>query len=70
MVKKILEENKMNVPCMQETEITNDIDHNEVNIPGYRLEIEQNLIKARVGFYVSKSVNYVRRTDLEGINSK
>ena len=69
MVKKILEQNKINVLCMQETEITNDIDRNELNIPGYRLEIEQNLIKARVGFYVSKSVNYVRRTDLEGINS-
>ena len=62
MVKKILEENEIDVLCMQETEITNDIDHNELNIPGYRLEIEENLIKARVGFYVSKSVSYVRRS--------
>ena len=69
MVKKLLEENEIDVLCMQETEIMNDINHNELNISGYRLEIEQNYNKSRVGFYVSKTLSYVRRTDLEGVDS-
>ena len=35
----------------------------------YCLELEQNYIKSRVGFYVSKSLSYVRRSDLEGSDS-
>ena len=29
----------------------------------------KNTVKSRVGFYISKKLNYVRRTDLEGTNS-
>ena len=32
-------------------------------------KIENNSVKSRVGFYISKDINYVRRTDLEGLNS-
>ena len=54
---------------MQETEVPKDIDHNELMIPGYLMELEQNSVKSRVGFYISKSVSYVRRFDLEGKDS-
>ena len=47
----------------------NDINHNELNISGYRLEIEQNCTKSRVCFYMSKTLSYVRRTELEGVHS-
>ena len=54
---------------MQETEINNDININELSTSKYCLEIENNSVKSRVGFYISKDINYVRRTDLEGLNS-
>ena len=66
LVKKLLEENLIDVLCMQETEVMKDIDHNELRISEYNLELELNSTKSRVGFYVSKSIHYVRRTDLEG----
>ena len=35
----------------------------------YNLELEENSTKSRVGFYVSKSLSYVRRSELEGVDS-
>ena len=54
---------------MQETEVMKDINHNELKISEYLLELESNTKKSRVGVYISKTINYVRRTDLEGIDS-
>ena len=56
---------------MQETEITGDIYVKELETSNYSLELEVNSLKsrARVGFYVSKKLNYIRRTDLERVNS-
>ena len=54
---------------MQETEVLKDIDHKELNISGYLMELEQNTTKSRVGFYISKSVSYERRFDLEGTDT-
>ena len=36
-----------------------------LNIINYRLELENNSVKARVGIYINESLSYVRRTDLE-----
>ena len=66
---KLLEENKIDILCMQETEVTNDINFNELNTSKYCLELENNSVKSRVGFYISKDINYVRRSDLEGKDS-
>ena len=60
-MKNLLEENRIDILCMQETEVTNDININELST--------FNSVKSRVGFYKSKNINYVRRTDLEGLNS-
>ena len=65
----MLEEHGIDVLCMQETEIDNNLHHDEINIVKYCLELERNSLKSRVGFYVSKSVSYVRRYDLEGLDS-
>ena len=54
---------------MQETEVLKDINPNELCTSGYRLELEDNSAKSRVGFYVSKSVRYVRKRELEGKDS-
>ena len=54
---------------MQETEVTNAININELSVSQYCLELENNSVKSRVGLYISKDINYVRRTDIEGLNS-
>ena len=69
LVKKLPEVNDIDVLCMQETEVMKDINHNELKISEYLLELELNTKKSRVGVYISKTINYVRRTDLEGIDS-
>ena len=69
LVKKLLEENDIDILCMQETEVKKDIDHKELNISKFLLELESNTKKSRVGVYISKTINYVRRTDLEGLDS-
>ena len=69
LVKNLLEENKIDVLCMQETEVTNAININELSVSQYCLELENNSVKSRVGLYISKDINYVRRTDIEGLNS-
>ena len=40
-----------------------------MSMSGYSLELEKNSIKSRVCYYISKSLKYVRRNDLEGQNS-
>ena len=39
-----------------------------LNCNNYNLELEMNNTKKRVGIYVAKSVNYIRRKDLEREN--
>ena len=69
LVKKLLEENDIDILCMQETQVRKDIDHKELNISKFLLELESNTKKSRIGVYISKTINYVRRTDLEGLDS-
>ena len=68
-MKNLLKENNIDVLCMQETEVTNDINVNELSTSNYRLELENNSVKSRVGFYITTKLNYIRRNDLEGQNS-
>ena len=69
LVKRLLDENKIDVLFMQETEIGNDLNIDQLSMSGYSMELEKNSIKSRVGYYISKSIKYVRRNDLEGQNS-
>ena len=54
---------------MQETEVTGDIDVTELETSNFCLELETNSVKSRVGFYISKTLNYMQRQDLEGVIS-
>ena len=64
LVKRLMDDNKIDVLCMQETEVGNDLNIDQLSISGYSLELEKNSIKSRVGVYISKSVKYVRLNDI------
>ena len=40
---------KIDILCMQETEISAEFDEELIQIPGFVLELEVNVIKRRVG---------------------
>ena len=69
LVQKILDEHNIDILCMQETEVTKMLSHDELGIRNYSLEMEKNSVKSRVGFYIAKTVNFIRRQDLEGCDS-
>ena len=68
LVKNILYGNEIDVLLIQETEIEKDFDCVLLNIPGYKLELEVNDTKSRVGTYIKNSIKYERCTELEGVN--
>ena len=70
IVKQIKIEEKIDILCMQETNIDNGIDHELMSFPGSRYECETNNLKSRVGPYVKSSIDYVRRLDLEETRSR
>ena len=45
LVKRLLEENKIDVLCMQETEIGNDLNTDQLMMAGYSFELEKNTLK-------------------------
>ena len=47
LVKNLLEEKKIDILCMQETEITGDINVKELETSNYSLELEVNSVKSR-----------------------
>ena len=69
LVKAALLEQKIDILCMQETEISPDFDEEMIQIPGYILELEVNAIKRRVGMYISSDLSFRRRVELEGKDS-
>ena len=48
-----------------ETEVPIGFPENLLNCGSYNLELEQNTMKKRVGIYLHKDLNYLRRRDLE-----
>ena len=69
IIKQTIIKEKIDVLCLQETEVEINLDHNLLSFPGYRYESENNSVCSRVGIYVKTNVSYVRRKDLEGVNS-
>ena len=69
IVKETIINEKIDILSMQETEINPNLNHNLLSFPGYAVEIENNSKCARVAFYISTRVNYIRRRDLEGNDS-
>jgi hypothetical protein len=55
--------------CLQETEISPELDVNLISFPGFGYESETNSIKARVGCFIKNGINYKRCYKLEGVNA-
>ena len=54
---------------MQETEINKNLDHNLLSFPGFSIETENKSTLSRVAIYIDNRVDYVRRKNLEGLDS-
>ncbi len=63
-----LNSNKIDVCCMQETELNNDFPTGILCCPLYKFEGEKSTGKKRAGLYVNNRVIYKRRDDLEEEN--
>ena len=68
-VKRLIAENKIEILCLQETELESDYPTNILSFRGYCIETERNTGKIRVATYIKDTISYTRRTDLEGENS-
>jgi exonuclease III len=68
IVKQLIIEEKIDILCLQETELINNLNHDLLSFPSYCFESEINDNKSRVGVYIHHNINYVRRSDLEGCN--
>ena len=64
-----MNENIIDICCMQEVEIGTNIDTSLLSMRNYSLLIENNELKARTGLYVKNGTIYTRKEALEGVNS-
>ena len=69
LVKQLINDESIDVLCMQETEIKNNINQNNLSFPGFNIEIENNSIISRTAIFVKNTVKYERRCEFEGIDS-
>ena len=69
LVKQLINDESIDVLCMQETEIKNNINQNNLSFPGFNIEIENNSIISRTAIFVKNTVKYERRREFEGIDS-
>ena len=65
IIKQIIKSELIDIMCLQETELTVNLDHNLFSFPGFNFESETCSTKSRVGIYVNTCIDYVRRIDLE-----
>jgi endonuclease/exonuclease/phosphatase family metal-dependent hydrolase len=68
LVKQIILDEKIDIMCVQETELSSNLDHSLLSFPGYIYESEKSNIKARVGLFIRSGLKYVRRLDLEEVD--
>ena len=68
LVKQIIIQEKIDIMCVQETELKSNMDHNLLSFPGYNFESEKCSSKSRVGTYINSSMKYVRRSELEEVD--
>ena len=64
-VKRIIIENKIDILCVQESEIPCNFPIELLTFSGYGYESEFNNIKSRCGIFISNNISYVRRLDIE-----
>ena len=68
-VKRLIIENKIDILCVQETEIPFDYPCDLLTFKGFNYENENNTVKSRCGIYISNEIAYVRKTELESVDS-
>ena len=68
-VKRLVIENKIDILCIQETEIPFDYPCDLLTFKGFNYENENNSVKSRCGIYISNEIAYVRKTELESVDS-
>lgn len=61
LVKNYILDNKIDICCVQETEIDTNFDVRLLTFPGYSIEVENNDFKRRVAIYISNRLSYTRR---------
>ena len=64
-VKRLIQTNKIDILCVQETEIPKDFPVDMLTFRGYQYENENINCKSRCGIYITNNLSYVRRSDLE-----
>ena len=69
VVSKMITENKIDICCLQETDIPVDYNHELLSFRGHTLIVEKNDVKSRLGMYIKDGINYTRRSELEGANN-
>ena len=69
LVKQLLISEKIDILCLQETELITNLDHSLMSFNDYTFESETNNVKSRTGMYIRTGTKYLRRLDLEGVNS-
>ena len=55
-VSQMLLNEKIDICCLQEIELKNDVDHELLSFPGYSLMVENNNVKSRVGIYIRNEI--------------
>ena len=64
-VRTQLYENNIDILTLQETELSPELQLENLQIKGYSIEVENNNKKRRVTIYIKNSISYKRRVDLE-----
>ena len=64
-VKRLLSTNKLDILCLQETELESNYPTDILAFKGFAFEAENNRNKIRTGIYIKDNVGYTRRKDLE-----
>ena len=68
-IARTITEEKIDICCLQETEIPYETKDCDLSFKGYCIESEVNDTKKRVCIYIRNGINYSRRSDLEGENN-
>ena len=60
-----LNEERIDICCLQECEVDSSMKEENLTIKNYKIELEKNTFKKRVGIYINNNINYERQFDLE-----
>ena len=61
LIKETILNEKINILCMQETEINKNLDQNLLSFLGFAIETENNNTLSRVAVYLHNRISYIRR---------